>query len=635
MLDENSVPPRKGSQVTPFLAGILTVLIIGGVYLVARQQFAPPSVTVQAVQPSAQARFAAESLAAVLAEETSKLHLKPRTIVSSADEAKSAADALRQGDYRTAEKLTRNVLTRSQLGVFAFQPFDRYLGRLFPGNEPKVLDSLNAWISADEKSAIAHLLRASYYRQAAWSIRGEDYAYRVPNEHWQAFKENLALAEDDVRKSMALDPTIPSAYSLWLLVLASEGDAHKLDAAFIESIGRFPTAYDFYSIRLKFLKPKWGGSIGQMYGFVNQYAGGAPESSPLKLLYMQLSADLVNSASAECQSLAHELYTACVNAYIDRHVTGGLADGLRKGLDLYKFSDPVQYSAALWPILGGMLSSGGDSTSFNTVLQMAADAMGSDNQLIHEPGHNNYVLDDMTARIWVKLNNPVNVEQKFKEALDDIETMKFPNEEDKEVALARVYEDMAWVARNTQQYPKVIVYRDAANSVAGVNRGGTQYLKCFAYFKLNHFQETVEECTDLINTHRDTAEAHYYRARALEALTQYDAAIAEYTPIADDSSDYLTRSAAAIEIEHMTALRGNYVGELEVFKKYPFLFDTSLQDQGNLAIAFNNRCFAYMKLGELQKALDDCTTSLQYGRLPDALQKQQQLVKLLKTSETI
>ena len=36
-----------------------------------------------------------------------------------------------------------------------------------------------------------------------------------------------------------------------------------------------------------------------------------------------------------------------------------------------------------------------------------------------------------------------------------------------------------------------------------------------------------------------------------------------------------------------------------------------------------------MKLGELQKALDDCTLSLKYGRIPDALHKQQELLKLL------
>jgi hypothetical protein len=55
----------------------------------------------------------------------------------------------------------------------------------------------------------------------------------------------------------------------------------------------------------------------------------------------------------------------------------------------------------------------------------------------------------------------------------------------------------------------------------------------------------------------------------------------------------------------------------------------------DLAISYNNRCFAYMKLGRLQKALEDCTTSLKYGRLPDALPKPQELVKMLKSGPTL
>ena len=49
----------------------------------------------------------------------------------------------------------------------------------------------------------------------------------------------------------------------------------------------------------------------------------------------------------------------------------------------------------------------------------------------------------------------------------------------------------------------------------------------------------------------------------------------------------------------------------------------------NLSIGYNNRCYAYMQLGEYQKALDDCTTSLKYDNLPDAYQKQQELIKKL------
>jgi hypothetical protein len=48
-----------------------------------------------------------------------------------------------------------------------------------------------------------------------------------------------------------------------------------------------------------------------------------------------------------------------------------------------------------------------------------------------------------------------------------------------------------------------------------------------------------------------------------------------------------------------------------------------------MAVGYNNRCYAYMELGELQKALDDCTASLKYGAIPDAYRKQQELTRRL------
>jgi hypothetical protein len=51
-------------------------------------------------------------------------------------------------------------------------------------------------------------------------------------------------------------------------------------------------------------------------------------------------------------------------------------------------------------------------------LQLAAEAMGSNNELMHDEKHNNYVIDEVTARVWAKLDNTANVEQPRK-ALDD------------------------------------------------------------------------------------------------------------------------------------------------------------------------------------------------------------------------
>jgi tetratricopeptide (TPR) repeat protein len=421
---------------------------------------------------------------------------------------------------------------------------------------------------------------------------------------------------------------------LQLQLAGGRESEHESARFFNLGVARYPASYELYRVRLHFLQPKWGGSIGAMYKFVADNAARAPPSSPLKLLYLQLSANLLNAAWISCDHLQHERLTECMDFQMNHNVTGALTDGVTEALNLYKHMDPVQFSNALWPILNDMLSTPGDSTATSTVLQLAADAMGSDNQLIHEPGHNNYVLDNITARVWSKLGNADNVNQKFMEALSDVQRMSFRDEEDKDVALAAIYDDMASVAMSTRQNVKAIAYHDAANAVAGLNHGGPQYDKCGAYFALHHFQAAVDECTQLMDTHRGGVRARLYRAWAYEALKNYEAALSDYGPIADDASESEIRAGAVIDIEHIAALRGQYTNELAIFQKYPFVFDANVQTPANLAIVYNNRCFAYMKTGELRKALDDCTTSLKYGRLPDALQKRQQLQKLLSAGAT-
>jgi len=635
LLDDEPAPKPNPSFLGVFLAGFVAAGALALAAFVGWQQFGPSSAPAAAAGGhsvgSAPAMDASE-VAAAVAQEIAKLGIKPHMDVATTDKSMSAADALRRGDLQAAETISKAVLAQSTLQSFSFAPFNRYMGSLSQGGDAKYLDGLNAWALHSPKSALPYLLRASYYYTTAWSIRGEDFSAAVPDAHRQGFQDFLKLADEDVRRSIAIDAGIPWSYFLRLEITAVRGDSQELDADFRDGIAHFPAYYELYHVRFRYLQPKWGGSTAAMYEFVEQYAGNAAPSSPLKLLYMQLAANLQNAAWVECRSFKHEALTACVDSQMNRLVTGGLTDGVTQALGLYKQLDPVQYSDALWPILNDMVRTPGTSTT--SVMQLAADAMGSDNQLVHNSKNNNFVLDDVTAWIWTKLDNPVNVDQKFREALSDAVRMPFPNEDERDVALASIYDDMATAARGTSQYSNVIIYHDTANAIAGPNHGGAPYLKCFAYFKLHAFQEAVDECTRVMNAHRDVLTAQYTRARAYESLKQYDAALADFAPVAENGSDNYTRDGAVIEMEHINALLGNFSTELEIFEKYPFVFDESIQAPDDVAIAYNNRCFAYMKLGKLKEALDDCNNSLKYGRLPDALQKQQQLVKLLSAQTT-
>jgi len=636
---ETSTKSQRASLVT-FLLGLLTATALaaaGYLFVLPRlAPLAPTEVPPQTSNTPARAPGASTvgSLAPLVAEEYSSLNIKPKTTELTTDKALRAADALRRGDYQAAESITDDILTRSKLEAFSFQPLDRFITHLSPGNEPNFLDGLNVWVKNRPQSALAHLIRAKYFYDTAWLIRGEDFSSAVPPEHKEQFDENLGRAEDDIRHSIELDSNIPWSYYLRLQIAEVRDAPNEIEQVFLAATSHYPEYYPLYRLRLYFLEPKWGGSAAAMHQFVAKYAGSVPPSSPRNLLYMQLAANLLNGAWIECRHLKHELLTACMDAYMNRQVGDTTADGVTKALALYKFMDRVQFSNALRPILGEMVNTQGDNQSISSLLQLAADAMGSNNELIQNEKHNNYVIDEVTARVWAKLDNSNNVEQKFREALGDVEHTPFASEDDKAVVLGDIYDSMAWVARGAGQYIKVIAYHDAANATGGLNRGGTQFNKCFAYYQLRHFQDAVDECTSVIDSHRSSLRAHVYRGWANEALKNYDAALAEYRDIADNGSENSLRANGVINLDHVYSLLGKADQELATFERYPFVFNAEIQSPEDLAIVYNNRCYVYMKLGQLQKALDDCNTSLRYGRLPDALHKQQELQKLLADNST-
>jgi tetratricopeptide (TPR) repeat protein len=623
MLDQPPNSPKGSFSIGGFVLGLAVAAILAIVAFYIWQRGGLSTV---------KEKFGADfSLAAVVAEQTAPLNVKQHTVELVTDKSKKAADALRRGDYQTAGRIADEVLARSAVRGWQFQPLNRFMATLTHGNDAAFLETVNRWIQNDPRSATAYLIRAKYNEETGWATRGKDVASTIKSEHMTSFMDYMRMATADAEKSIEITPNNPLSYFTVLHDVSGNANSPEMDAVFRTAIARFPGYYELYRLRLYSLTPKWGGSTSAMYAFVEQYAGHAPENSPLKLLYVQLYAYLLDAAWFDCHQPKVDDRKRCADSAMSESVTPALEQELARAMNLYKASDPIELNKALWPILGGMVDTAGASDAIGAALQAAATAAGSDTQLIRGTGRNNYLVDDLTAQVWAMMGNPANAEQKFREALRDVEQTAFADEEEKDVVLGKIYDDMTQVARNASQYVNIIVYHDAANTVAGANHGGVQYFKCFAYFKLNRYQEAVDECTRILETNGDSMLPHYYRARANEALKNWDAALKEFEPIADGEDNYI-RVGAAIDMDHIHALRGDYAGSLAILNKYTYLFDESIQPADDLAISYNNRCFAYMKLGQLQNALDDCNASLRYGRLPDALHKQQELLKLLNGS---
>ena len=594
----------------------------------------PAATQVPAASPSPVIHEAAgtqQSIAAQVAERLASLHVPAKKVSLPSDLSLQADLAIKRGDFATASRIANALLARSKIAGWSFYPFDAFMSTLVgAGNDPQLEWRLHEWRQQVPDSALAYLISARYFYITGWAVRSEDVNSEIPPQDMRLFEEDLATAAGDVRRSIALNPHNPWSRYFLLRTLAGRGNTMQVETAFQQAIAAYPAYYAPYRQRLFTLTPKWGGSVAAMDSFVDHFAGRAPASSPLKLLYLQLYGYLADAAAFDC-SWHHEWTDSCMEAEMSRTVPQQMGDDLLQALRLDKASDPIAYGNALWPILGRMVSLGGsnDWSGLGALLQMAGHVMGSDEQLMdRRPGHNSYVLDDIDARIFQQMGDSTDAEQKFTEALSDIENTTFPDEALKDEAMGAVYDHMMSFADANRRFVDVIAYQAAANAIAGSNHGDMPYETCYAYWHLKLADQAVKACTRLIDGNGNYLQSRYWRAAAYEQMHDWHDALANFEPIAEGANNWF-RVGAAIDESVIYGDMHDPAGQLRSMNSHPFLFDPALQSSDDLATAFNNRCYAYMQLGQLHKALADCTTSLKYGHIPDAYHKQLELMARL------
>jgi tetratricopeptide (TPR) repeat protein len=556
---------------------------------------------VRAATPTTPAENADQrALAALIASRVAELALPAKTVVMPADLALQTADDIKRGNFVAADRIANGVIARSHQQSWRFYPLDDYMASIARGNDPSLLQHLNIWLAHEPNSPAAHLIRAMYYAEAGRTARGTETSNKVPEALMKTFKEDMGYSAADFLTSIRLSGGTPWSYAELERVSLHVGDTRLAMTAFLRGIHAYPGYYPLYRLRLLWLAPKWGGSIDEMYSFVSQYADGSRSDSPLKLLYLDLYANLLDAARFRC----HGDRGRCFKDALEQSVRPGLVDHLQQALDLYKVSNAVGFSAATWPLLDAITcpECAGSASGFGgTVLQMAANIMGSDNRLMDSPSHNSYMLDDIVAHVWAQMGNTGNADRKYHEALTDVAHTSFPSPALKARALATIYDHMATFADNTGQFVDVIVYHDAANIVAGNNHGATPWMKCYGFYRLKHYAEAVKECTSLIEGHGNFLPTHYWRAKAYEQLGEWDKSIADFAPVADGSNNWF-RVGTALDMSYDFGQKRDYAGQLASMDRYAYLFDARIQSRHDLAVAYNNRCFAYMKLGRLLKA---------------------------------
>jgi tetratricopeptide (TPR) repeat protein len=570
-------------------------------------------------------------LSARLDKETATLIGKPRNFKLINEQARDVRALILHGDFDNATTAINAILQNSKMQFWRFYPFRTFMEDLVVVNQSQFESALNQWVNRDKNSALPHLIRAKYNRETAWKIRGEKVISKTKEKDFLTFKEKLNQAETDITAAIKFDENNPYSWLLWIDILYGHGSTPEMEQVFKQAIKKYPNYYSLYVKRLASLAPKWGGSIGEMYKFVDTYAGKASNNSPFKLLYLELYRGIIDSAYMTCDDSNTELQKECVNETISKLTTEELVKSVQEALSLHKVTDKYQFSLAIEPILDEIIWKPGAETASGSILQLIADNLGSNSELsAADTSKNNFVIDKLTGSVWRRFNHNENAEKLLMRSLSDIDHTDFPNEEEKSIAKAALYDILRYNSNEVQNYEKVIVYQKTAEALGGAPRGDG-HMKCFAYFRLKLYDKAVQDCSEQINIDQNV-ENFYWRAMAYKALNQTDEAINDLLIVANSEHEF--NDDSVIDISVIYAHRKDYQSLLKILNDYPFLFDEEHQDKNILSISYNNRCFAKMKLGHLQEALDDCTSSLKFGNLPDAFKKQQELVKLLQHKKT-
>ena len=149
------------------------------------------------------------------------------------------------------------------------------LSRVIAGDRPGWIDE---WRAARPGSALPVLFSGAHHVRSAWEARGARRGKYVAKDAAQLFHERLVRADRDLAAAAELDPRDPTphAESMWVAFGLSLGQP-ELHRRFTEVNRRGPWHCGAYRAMSQGGAPKWGGSLGTLFGLARQVMDEAPE----------------------------------------------------------------------------------------------------------------------------------------------------------------------------------------------------------------------------------------------------------------------------------------------------------------------------------------------------------------------
>ncbi len=525
---------------------------------------------------------------------------RPETIYDRALEARAA---IARDDFPAAHRLVAEVVKESTIRKWSYAPFSDFIQATVPVMDPGFASHLDQWIAADASFAPAYLIRAEYDYANGYAERGTGYWKDVPPEHAALFTQYMQKGLQDVLTARQLGNPVPYLYTLGLRFLQHLDRPADSETLFQEGIKQFPDYYTLYSQRLAQLQPKWGGSVMAMMVFVESYAGKRPPHDPLRMLYVQLHAELSESLYELCNQQPQ-----CIDILNHDLASPTLIANIQDAFGAYK-DDPAQFNAFIFSAPSYTLT-GYLPFSYNrTLLDLAAPIIGADN----------YALNYDYSKWSDDASTPADRQAYGHKALVAAEAFAFPDKAARRFALGQIYTTMSRLMPTWQEADPLA--KKAA--IADNTQPNTLYTLCEYAYHMDDYKEAIKQCTASM-ARQNTPGAFYFRGHSYAKLKETAKAEPDLLK-AIYYMDSLKWRKQAITILAVLYGQSNQLDkQLKLYSDHPEMFDE--HDREPAADSYNNRCYTYMLLGKIDDAMADCNASL---RLRDTALTREKLAQLL------
>ena len=495
---------------------------------------------------------------------------------------------------------------------------------------PGMQAQLERWVHAKPKASYAWSILALHEQMMGWWILGDDRSDPMRQAKASKFIE---AASRDAEMAVRTGPDDDFAWELYLRI---EGDLQNANAeavVFQKAVALHPRDYTLYAIRLKQLRPTeaMAGFLDAnlpMIQFVAKYADGKADV-PLQMLYLPLYAYLVQGAARGC-AMGNQGVKACMQAALNAPDVIAARQQAYSDVDRYiRHDTPGALEAADQPLRNLLFERLAEVPAL-TMLHAIAEATGSDVQQLSSDTHGSYVVDRDAGLFWHWRGQDQQALPLYLRAEHDLANTHFATLDAENWARARIDDDIAAIYFDSNDWGDGVRYGEAAARLMGGYGAIPTYdrVTCNGLFRLHQYPDALKACAATWAASGDW-QARFFLAHAKESTGDPHGAAEAYAAIADGPADMRFRTYSAVEVSLLQDKQHHFGQALQTLDRWRNLFTPALTSMYNIASYYNDRCYAEMNLGKLQTALSDCKTSIGYQPLPDAVDKEAKIEKMI------